>query len=1679
MQVRYFILPLQTPITVSCRNVFTKTMLSFFRVKHSLLTVAFIICLHIVAFAQLKADFTLDKAGGCSPLAVSFTNTSTGISSTATYEWNFGNGNSSSLKNPGAVFREEKQYNVTLTIKDGNQISTETQTVTVYKKPSVDFISSSQKGCAPFPVTFTSTSTPGDGTIADYFWDFGDGTAQSTSNNLIEHTYAIEQNPAVSLTVTNNFGCQSTLVKEKVISVLPKLLSSFGADETILCNISDAARFINNSTGPGTLSYIWDFGDGATSTDKQPSHVFNVANTYTIKLRVTSSEGCVANSTKNEFINAANFNSQIELPLLLCSGNDIQFIGKSKTTPDNSFWEFGDGYTQNYPGGRPINYGYQTAGSYTVKLTNQFGACKNVITKTIDVKQSPVLKGYLLDITSPCGSPVKVNFKDTTQDAVAWEWAYRNWPADFTSNLQAPSYTFPFDGSFYVNLKVTNAIGCSSSINKELNLRKPYVTISTPDESPGGQVRICESGTARFFANTQEQITGYVWDFGDGSTSTDQVGIHLYNKEGEYKVKLIYTTAKGCTNTADYWTNVIVRNKVKADFSVSQKEICGNTPVTMTNSSTIDYFHSYHWNFGDDSYWDGSYEYRYSVTHQFRNEGLYTISLIVTDLVCADTMTKTAYIKVSPPFPKISGFTNTCEGTRGEVTFTQSSRQAESWTWDFGDGTSPLTLTANQTEVKHNYTKTGTYKVVLSNTNGQCTVRDSIYVSVLLKQYPVLSADKTEVCSRQDFLKLSISNLEKNPTSPENYSWGYGFMPYHSDSTYALTYGNNSEVTNGKIVLTKWDFIPGKEGLWAVVYSGHFFCYDTTNLIPLKIKGPIAGFKVNPKSCIEGTKVFFEDTSKLYNNIAIKSWEWGFGDGTSQTYTSPGEISHTYSWPNQYYATLKVTDVSGCTSVYGNWVFAESSSLKASFTSSSTTISPGSTVNFTNTSQTSDNANTIYKWILGDGTELTSVNASKTFSEPGTYTITLSATNTAKGCKDIASATIVVKYVNAAFSFNTSFISNSKCPPVLVRFTNLSNNVNKITWNFGDGTVVHDVFNPTHVYTKTGFYKITVTTYSDNGTSYITEDSIDIKQPTVNVTADILRSCTAQSVTVSAINENASSYVWDFGDGTIGQATDTFSTHYYSKAGNYTPQLIAKDANGCAASVTLNDKIIIDSLSLSLNNLPQKICSPKEIVLNPTIVNIAADQAQQNLIYHWDFGTGAAKDTSDIETPSFTYQQPGTYNVSLKVESAFGCVKESKTTIVAYQGLGGQINGPSEICEDATVQFTGATQLQGQPQWKWIFDDGSIVTQQNPPAKAYKDAGSFIVKLLVDNNGCTDTISKSLLVHVKPIVSLSSKQAMVCEGSDVSIIAGGGISYVWTPANGLNSINSAAIIAAPVANTTYTVSVTDSYGCINTDSAKIVVAHPFKMSLTSEAVVCKGKTIELKSSGAATYQWIGNTISLNNTAIANPLVTPAQTAIYTVVGADKDNCFTDTASIQVLVKPAPTVDAGQSVEILMGSPHQLQPTASSDVQSWSWSPAKYLSCTTCQSPEAKPVEPMNYQVTVTNGFGCTATDTVSIKLFCSESRIYIPNSFTPNNDGVNDRFSIKGQGIRIVKYLGIYNRWGELVFERSNFQVDDKNGTWDGRFKGLLAPTGSYVYFAEMSCNEKTFTQKGTVTVVY
>lgn len=123
---------------------------------------------------------------------------------------------------------------------------------------------------------------------------------------------------------------------------------------------------------------------------------------------------------------------------------------------------------------------------------------------------------------------------------------------------------------------------------------------------------------------------------------------------------------------------------------------------------------------------------------------------------------------------------------------------------------------------------------------------------------------------------------------------------------------------------------------------------------------------------------------------------------------------------------------------------------------------------------------------------------------------------------------------------------------------------------------------------------------------------------------------------------------------------------------------------------------------------------------------------------------------------------------------------------------------------------------------------------------------------------------------------------------------------------------------------------------------------------------------------------------------------------------------------------------------------------------------------------------MDYVVTVKTEYNCEAQDTIHVKLLCVDGYIYIPNTFTPNRDNKNDVFYIKGKGIGVIKSLRIFSRWGDKLFERTNFDIDDRSMGWDGMQNGRPVPAGSYVYIAEMQCEgEAPFIKKGTVTVIY
>jgi gliding motility-associated-like protein len=160
--------------------------------------------------------------------------------------------------------------------------------------------------------------------------------------------------------------------------------------------------------------------------------------------------------------------------------------------------------------------------------------------------------------------------------------------------------------------------------------------------------------------------------------------------------------------------------------------------------------------------------------------------------------------------------------------------------------------------------------------------------------------------------------------------------------------------------------------------------------------------------------------------------------------------------------------------------------------------------------------------------------------------------------------------------------------------------------------------------------------------------------------------------------------------------------------------------------------------------------------------------------------------------------------------------------------------------------------------------------------------------------------------------------------------------------------------------------------------------------------------------------------------------------------------------------------------------YPLNPTfTEGPINSWKWSPLKDLSCYDCPKPIIRVRNGITYVAEITNNFGCSATDSLTIRVFCENSQVFIPNAFTPDNDGLNDIFMIRASGIQSIKSLRIFNRWGQVVYDRSNFVPNDPKFAWDGRVNGVIGGPNVFVYTLEVICDDGTpYFYKGNVSIL-
>jgi gliding motility-associated-like protein len=380
--------------------------------------------------------------------------------------------------------------------------------------------------------------------------------------------------------------------------------------------------------------------------------------------------------------------------------------------------------------------------------------------------------------------------------------------------------------------------------------------------------------------------------------------------------------------------------------------------------------------------------------------------------------------------------------------------------------------------------------------------------------------------------------------------------------------------------------------------------------------------------------------------------------------------------------------------------------------------------------------------------------------------------------------------------------------------------------------------------------------------------------------------------------------------------------------------------------------------------------------------------------------------------------------------------------------------------------------------WNWNFGNGQSSTLMNPSPVQYQNAGNYPVSLVVTNSsGCRDSVSTNIDAYPIPVVS-AGPDTLICQGTGRMLNATGADTYQWSPATGLSCTNCQNPIATPAVETQYIVTGTTIHGCSSIDSVTVSVVLPFQMTTYGGDTLCVGKSTRMAASGAHHYQW-SPAAGLDDPTAATPIASPQSTTNYMVVGFDDKQCFTDTSYIRVVVYPIPTVDAGPDKTINVGQTIDLVPTISPDVTAVTWTPTGSIFRNDFPAISVKPRETTTYQIIAKNPGKCTAVDQVTVHVICNGANVFIPNTFSPNGDGSNDIFYPRGTGLFNIKTMRIFNRWGEMVFEKSNFNANDMMSGWDGTYKGQKLNPDVFVYIIDVRCdNDNTLNYKGNVTLI-
>ena len=876
----------------------------------------------------------------------------------------------------------------------------------------------------------------------------------------------------------------------------------------------------------------------------------------------------------------------------------------------------------------------------------------------------------------------------------------------------------------------------------------------------GEEVRLADDSTG--------EPTQWNWDFGDGTSAEGPEVVKVWDEEGVFTVTMFITNDAGDQALQTHNFTVVAPDIVlppSADFTFVSDTIEVGEPLTFTSVSTGDP-ETLFWTFGD-----GTTDVGTSVTKVFDEPGSFEVTLTATNAEGSDS--DSAVITVVPgglpPQAVIANLPTVVDVGQTIGLASESTNSPTFTSWDFGDGE-----TDTGSEVFHSWDEPGEFRITLtvSNATGQDSTFRTIFVERAIDP-PVArfsESSLTVIAGEQ----LSFSDLSLN--SPESLVWDFG------DDTSAT--GSNvtkSWATEGQFTVT----------LTASNEAGTDSTAKTVTVLPIPVDPPVANFRVTTATVSVRELVQFVDTS----TGDPTEWSWNFDDGTAtSTAQSP---AHAFTEAGTYEVELTATNDGG----------------SSTFTRTIVVINPP-IADFTRQiedlvvtlTDTSTNSPTSWTWDFGDGTTRSGSRPAdrspvKRYDEPGTYAITLIATNDAGDSPPFTTVVTVAETPTANFSVVTQGLT--------AQFTDLSTEgPTEWSWDFGDGvTVANPLQNPIYTFEQPGTYIVRLTASNVAGFDVAARRvTVELAPPVAALTCSPPTSLGGVSCNATA-STGAASFGWNAvgatdpsGGGASAGALGSFS---FPVTGTYNITVTVTNASGVTDTAT-------ETVSISLPTPVIQSIAPNNGTTNQNPVAFSATATESPTSWAWNAGGGTILSGATTANPVISFPSTGTYTVEAIASNFNGPGNAVSRTIVVE--LQPSVTQVSQSESPAGTVSLSPTTNNGPTSILWNVPGSNEVTSsaQNPTF-TFGNNGTFPSSVTVSNSAGNMTFNfdvnvNNIAVATPPMVQITN-----------AIDAGGGVinasattsagTITWT----ISGPGTASPQTATGPNATFTVPVNGGY----------------------------------------------------------------------------------------------------------------------------------------------------------------------------------------------------------------------------------------------------------------------------